>query len=153
MRKVILAAGALTLFAAQPVQAQVPQMNFFVTSTPGADSVERGGIRGADEFCGILAYNAGWGDALEWRAYLNLPAAEGRPAVVAKDRIGSGPWYNYNAVVVAQDATELMNGLAPEQVLTESGEAPFTRSGAPAPAALLASAEPDENGRFFCFGR
>jgi hypothetical protein len=60
-----------------------------------------------------------------WRAYLSATAANGQPAVNAKDRIGSGPWYNAKGVLIAQNAADLHNDAATktgkETSLTEKG--------------------------------
>ena len=45
--------------------------------------------------------------AKTWRAYLSTQAADGKPAVNARDRIGKGPWQNSKGVVVAKDVAEL----------------------------------------------
>ena len=38
-----------------------------------------------------------------WHAYLSQQAKNGMPAVNARDRIGSGPWYNQRGQMVARD--------------------------------------------------
>ena len=42
-----------------------------------------------------------------WRAYLSTQAADGKPAINARDRIGSGPWQNFKGEVVAQSVDDL----------------------------------------------
>jgi hypothetical protein len=67
-----------------------------------------GGLRGADAICQNLAAGAGAGDK-RWRAYLSAesdPDNGGRPTN-ARDRIGSGPWFNASLVLVARDVDEL----------------------------------------------
>jgi len=46
-----------------------------------------------------------------WRAYLSVERdpANGNQPTHAKDRIGSGPWYNINRVLLANNGTELHN--------------------------------------------
>ena len=45
--------------------------------------------------------------AKTWRAYLSTQAADGAPAVNARDRIGKGPWKNAKGAVVAKDVADL----------------------------------------------
>ena len=75
------------------VSAQQNQMSFFVTSAGSGNGANLGGLAGADKICQTLAASAG-GGSKTWRAYLSAKAANGQPAVNAKDRIGNGPWYN-----------------------------------------------------------
>lgn len=95
-------------------------MSFFVTSEgTGARGGNLGGLAGADAICQQLAEAAGVGGRT-WHAYLSSSAEN------ARDRIGTGPWYNYAGVMVAADveslhADGLSNG-APQHVLTEYGE-------------------------------
>src|SRR5919197_2306321 len=72
--------------------AQTPPqpMSFFVTSAGKGDGANYGGLAGADAHCQALATAAGRGSAT-WHAYLST---QGPGAVNARDRIGSGPWYN-----------------------------------------------------------
>src|SRR5204863_414482 len=65
-----------------------------------------GGLEGADRYCQQLAQSAGAGSRT-WHAYLSTQAADGKPAVNARDRIGKGPWQNAKGVVVAKDVDEL----------------------------------------------
>lgn len=98
-------------------------MSFFVSSTgSGARGGNFGGLAGADAFCQELADAAGVGDRT-WHAYLSTTTAD------ARDRIGSGPWYNFADEMVAADVESLhTDGLAngtderPNQVLTEYGD-------------------------------
>ena len=62
--------------------------------------------------------------AKTWRAYLSTQAADGQPAVNARDRIGKGPWQNSKGVVVAKDVAELhgANNLTKQTALTEKGD-------------------------------
>ncbi|MFN7939763.1 MAG: hypothetical protein U0R19_40930 [Bryobacteraceae bacterium] len=70
-------------------QARAP-MTFFITSTGAGNGANLGGLAGADAHCQKLAAAAGAGDKT-WRAYLSAAAADGKPAVNARDRIGKGP--------------------------------------------------------------
>src|SRR6516164_10064163 len=88
------AAMALIVSAgvAQQAPPQAPNMTFFVTSAGLGKGADLGGLAGADRQCQTLAQSAGAG-AKTWHAYLSAAAANGQPAVNARDRIGAGPWY------------------------------------------------------------
>ena len=81
-------------------------MTFFVTSEPIGDGGNLGGLEGADAHCQMLATRVGAGD-FTWRAYLSTQARPGKPAVNARDRIGEGPWHNFNGVMVASSIAHL----------------------------------------------
>ena len=110
-RSIVLAAVIATLawsnaaFAQRP-PPQFPDMTFFITSKSGPDGANFGGINGADRHCRALATRAGAG-AKTWRAYLSTQAQGGKPAINARDRIGTGPWVNSAGVQVAANVDEL----------------------------------------------
>ena len=79
---------------------------FFVTSTGLGRGGDLGGLAGADAHCQALANAEGAGDH-SWRAYLSTSASQGRPAVNARDRIGKGPWYNAEGLLIAANLDEL----------------------------------------------
>ena len=81
-------------------------MSFFVTSVGNGDGANLGGLAGADAHCQTLAAAVGAGDKT-WHAYLSTQAANGQPAVNARDRIGAGPWYNAKGARVAQNVGDL----------------------------------------------
>ena len=83
-----------------------PMMNFFVTSVPVGDGGNLGGLAGADAYCQTLATAVGAGNRT-WHAYLSTQARPGKPAVNARDRIGTGPWYNFRGEMIAQDLAHL----------------------------------------------
>ena len=123
------ALAAISLVAVQPAQAQSAATSFFVTSNGIGNGGNLGGLAGADNYCQTLAQAAGSGAnasgvAKVWRAYLSTQAADGKPAVNARDRIGKGPWQNSKGVVVAKDVAELhgANGLTKQSALSEKGE-------------------------------
>jgi hypothetical protein len=95
-----------SLVAAQPAHAQSANTTFFVTSNGIGNGANLGGLAGADNYCQTLAQAAGAG-AKTWHAYLSAQAADGKPAVNARDRIGKGPWQNSKGVVIAKDVAEL----------------------------------------------
>ena len=114
---------AATLIAAQPARAQSAYTTFFVTSTGIGNGGNLGGLAGADNYCQTLAQAAGAG-ARTWHAYLSTQAADGKPAVNARDRIGKGPWQNSKGVVIARDVVELhaANNLTKQTALSEKGD-------------------------------
>lgn len=126
----------LTLFvlslAAMPAAAQ--DLSFFITSAGPGDGANLGGLEGADAHCQKLAAAAGAGGKT-WRAYLSQSAAgRNNPAVNARDRIGSGPWYNAKGVMVAKNADDLHsdnNKLGKEGSLTEKGDVVNGRGDSP----------------------
>ena len=102
---------------------QTPPMTFFITSAGPGQGADLGGLAGADAHCQALAKAAGAGDRT-WRAYLSATPADGRPAVNARDRIGSGPWHNAKGVQVAAGVADLHgdnNKLSKEHSLDEKG--------------------------------
>lgn len=121
MRSVHLAAVVtLLLTASSPLGlAQDAEMSFFLTSAGSGVGADLGGLEGADRHCQTLAQAAGAGDRT-WHAYLSTTGAAG---VNARNRIGSGPWSNFNGVVVAQSVEQLHgdNNLTKETVVTEKG--------------------------------
>lgn len=119
MRKTMLIA---LLVAAAPASAQ-NTMSFFITSAGPGDGAKLGGLAGADAHCKQLADASGV-TGKTWRAYLSAKAEGGQPAVHAKDRIGTGPWYNQKGVMVAQSVADLHsdnNKLGKENSLNEKG--------------------------------
>ena len=89
------------------VGGHVIKGTFFVTSdtSPTADL---GGLKGADARCQLLADAAGFG-AHGFHAYLSAehdPNDESK-TVDARDRIGTGPWYNSQGVLLAKDSSAL----------------------------------------------
>jgi hypothetical protein len=81
-------------------------MTFFVTSRPIGDGGNLGGLEGADAHCQALATEVGAGGKT-WRAYLSTQARPGQPAVNARDRIGTGPWFNFDGVMIASSVAHL----------------------------------------------
>ncbi|MGY8798833.1 MAG: hypothetical protein ACKVG4_08640 [Longimicrobiales bacterium] len=123
MRKAIAVIAALAFAGVAPVSAQDADMSFFITSAGPGDGANLDGLAGADQHCEDLAYAAGFGD-LRWRAYLSALESNGTMAVNARDRIGSGPWYNFSGDMIARDVTDLHSddaNLTKESILTEKG--------------------------------
>ena len=139
-----LAAASLAVLAAQPARAQSADMSFFVTSTGIGNGGNLGGLAGADNYCQTLAQAAGAG-AKTWHAYLSPQAADGKPAVNARDCIGKGPWRNSKAVVIAKDVTELhgANNLTKQTALSEKGDVINGRGDTPNRHDVLTGSQPD----------
>jgi hypothetical protein len=154
MRKVLFAAAAAMVFGIKPAAAQEP-MKFFVPSTAGPALSGPRGIAGADEHCQLRGYAAGFGD-FEWRAYLNVPASNGKPAQKAAERIGSGPWYNLEGDWIASNPAELTgggHGLTRQTAVAEQGGKPFSAASTTAPEELLKTGQADSRGFYLCFAR
>ncbi len=113
---------AVTLGSVAVLMAQTSQtMTFFITSSGVGEGGNLGGLVGADRHCRVLAATVGVGTKT-WRAYLSAAPANGQPGVNAKDRIGSGPWFNANGVKVAENVADLHsenNKLGKEGSLSE----------------------------------
>jgi hypothetical protein len=141
------AAAGLVLTAAQPANAQAAATTFFVTSTGIGNGANLGGIAGADNHCQELAQAAGANAAAvkTWHAYLSTQAADGKPAINARDRIGKGPWQNSKGVVIAKDVTELhgANNLTKQTALSEKGEIINGRGDTPNRHDMLTGSQPD----------
>lgn len=119
----MIVAGALVT-AACGRGADPEGMTFFVTSATVRNGGDLGGLAGADAHCQRLAESAG-ARGREWRAYLSAAPEDGRPAVHARDRIGTGPWVNVRGVQIATSIADLHgggNGLRRRTSLNERGE-------------------------------
>src|SRR5579859_4616317 len=114
----ISSVALLAGIAVQPAQAQSANTTFFVTSAGPGKGGDLGGIEGADKHCQTLATAAG-ATAKTWHAYLSTQAADGKPAVNARDRIGKGPWQNSKDVADLHSAS---NNLTKQTTLNEKGE-------------------------------
>lgn len=90
-----------------PTAPSGPTVSFFVTSATSVTG-NLGGLTGADATCQRLAAAAGHGGRT-WRSYLSVERdpANGNQPTHARDRIGTGPWYNASLVLVANNVTEL----------------------------------------------
>ena len=111
-------ACAVCLAALIPAaHAQDAKMSFFITSQGPGNGANLTGLAGADGHCQSLAQAVGAGGKT-WRAYLSTTAAN------ARDRIGSGPWYNAGGVMIAKDLAALhgdANLIDKQTELTEKG--------------------------------
>ena len=128
-RALTLATTASLLLAACASPTAKEPMGFFVSSTGSGKGADLGGLAGADALCQKLAASAGAGNKT-WRAYLSVPGEfpsqakpQGVASVNARDRIGTGPWYNAKGELIARDVVQLHNGnnLSKETALDEKG--------------------------------
>ena len=105
MNKVVLSGMILATVLSGGAFAQqaTGPMSFFVTSAGSGDGANLGGLEGADAICQARAEAAGAGDRT-WRAYLST---QGDGAVNARDRIGSGPWFNARGAQIAANVDAL----------------------------------------------
>ena len=121
MLRLLGVATLLALAIAYPAFTQDANMSFFLTSMGPGDGANLGGLDGADRHCDMLAGAAGAGGKT-WRAYLSTTGSGG---VNARDRIGSGPWYNYGGDMVARNVADLhsdSNNLTKQTQLNEKGQ-------------------------------
>jgi len=154
---ILILLGSSLMLAQQPAQ-QAPQhpMTFFVTSAGGGDGANLGGLAGADRICQTRAEAVGAGSHT-WHAYLSTQASGGQPAVNARDRIGSGPWYNAKGAQIAKDVGDLHgdtleqarlgSNLGKQSALTEKGAVNNGVGDTPNTHDMLTGSQPD--GRAF----
>src|ERR1700694_4784281 len=140
----LMAAASFAVLADRSAQAQSADTSFFVTSTGIGNGGNLGGLAGADNQCQPRAQAAVAGTKT-WHAYLSTQAADGKPAVNARDRIGKGPWRNSKAVVIAKDVTELhgANNLTKQTALSEKGAVINGRGDTPNRHDVLTGSQPD----------
>ena len=147
--RIIAPAGimfAAAVLPAAPALAQSADTTFFLTSNGVGNGGNLGGLAGADNHCQTLAQAAGFGAPKTWHAYLSTQAADGQPAVNAKDRIGRGPWKNAKGVVVAKDVADLhsaSNNLTKETAVSEKGEVINGVGDRPTRHDVLTGSQPD----------
>ncbi len=129
------------------------EMSFFITSVGMGNGADLGGLEGADAHCASLAQAAG-STRENWKAYLSTSMVvernEGSPAqfnpgVNARERIGSGPWYNAKGVEIAASLDDLHgpgNKIDIETGLNESGEPIKGRGEEPNQHDILTGSDP-----------
>ncbi|WP_170527105.1 MULTISPECIES: hypothetical protein [unclassified Ruegeria] len=94
-------------------QSAGEEMSFFITSVGKGDGANLGGLEGADAHCNALA--SATGSTKTFAAYLSTSMSIDRSTdpmtitngVSARDRIGSGPWYNANGELIANNVEDL----------------------------------------------
>lgn len=127
-----------TATLAQPAEADT-SMSFFITSSNMGEGANLGGLTGADAHCRSLAEAAGV-TGKSWAAYLSTSSEH------ARDRIGSGPWYNVNGVLMANNLDELHYSnvnLTKANSLTEKGAVVNGRGDDPNEHDVLTGSNPD----------
>jgi hypothetical protein len=113
LRRDVSAATAHRPHAVVPV-TEVCQMDLHASA--------RSTMRCAPPACAYCRASGAGGKT--WRAYLSTQAADDKPAINARDRIGPGPWQNFKGEVVAQSVDDLHsdnNKLNMQTSLTERG--------------------------------
>ncbi|MEO9898193.1 MAG: hypothetical protein ABJD13_18290 [Paracoccaceae bacterium] len=116
--KIVAATAALaTCVVGSAANAQsatdTDKMSFFITSVGKGDGANLGGLEGADAHCNALASAAG--SSKSWAAYLSTSMVIDRSTnpltvtngISARDRIGSGPWYNAKGEMIAKNVDDL----------------------------------------------
>jgi hypothetical protein len=116
---------------------ELPRFSFFVTSLESivklaqssdgfggdlryGETGDGAGLRGADKICAAIAEASMPGaGAKQWRAFLSASTGGANGgALHARDRIGSGPWYDRQARLVASGLDDLLGGIRPTQADT-----------------------------------
>ena len=97
-----------------------PWFTFFTTSQAGLVSFaadcelglggDLGGLEGADDICTELAQRSNPGDGKTWRAFLSAARDPNGNRVNAIDRIGQGPWHDFNNRLLAETIDDLLPG-------------------------------------------
>ena len=111
-RTIGLSALAIALlgFAAHWAQGQQrppPAMSFFIAQNPTGTG-NLGGIAGGDQICqNAAAASGGLNFNHTWHAYLSQEQRGAAPRLNARDRIGSGPWYNAKGQLIAGNVADL----------------------------------------------
>jgi hypothetical protein len=135
--RTVLICALLTFSGA--AYAQDTTMSFFVTSQGPGKGADLGGLSGADAHCQSLAEAAGI-SGKTWRAYLSTDTEN------AKDRIGSGPWFNVKGEKIADNVASLhgdSNGINKQTALDEKGQVVNGRGDEPNRHDILTGSNPD----------
>ena len=152
-RKIVLVSAAAATVALLTACASTPAtgpMGFFVTSVGSGNGADLGGLAGADAHCQKLATAAGAGQRT-WRAYLSttevaaVAPAAATPAMHARDRIGTGPWFNAKGELIAKDVASLHgdNNVTKATALDENGAMVKGRGDTPNQHDILTGSRPD----------
>ena len=152
-RRIIFASVTAVTVALLAACASTPPagpMGFFVTSAGSGKGADLGGLAGADAHCQKLATSAGAGQRT-WRAYLSttevaaVAPAAAIPAVHARDRIGTGPWFNAKRELIAMNVASLHsdNNLTKATALDENGALVKGRGDTPNQHDILTGSRPD----------
>ncbi len=93
--------------AQQPAPLQ-PQVASFFIAENSSGTGNLGGIAGADQICQNEAQSlGGQAAARTWHAYLSQEQRGTQPRINARDRVGSGPWYNVKGQLIASNVADL----------------------------------------------
>lgn len=143
----LAALAVATLAGCASVEPGPKGMSFFVTSVNPGRGGDLGGLEGADRHCQALAQAVGAGGRT-WHAYLSTQAPKlADPGYVnARDRIGTGPWYNVQGVLIARSVEELhspASNLNKQTALTEKGQIVNGRTEKPNTHDILTGSRPD----------
>jgi hypothetical protein len=102
-----LGSAAMLAQAQQPAQPQPQTASFFVAENPSGTG-NLGGLAGADQICQSQAQALGGAAATKtWHAYLSQEQRGNTPKVNARDRIGTGPWFNVKGQLIASNVADL----------------------------------------------
>jgi Collagenase NC10 and Endostatin len=111
-RTIALSAIAIALLGspaqrAHGQQQPPPAMTFFIAQNPTGTG-NLGGIAGADQICQNAAQAAGGLNFNHtWHAYLSQQQRGDQPRINARDRVGTGPWYNAKGQLIASSVADL----------------------------------------------
>lgn len=143
----IITSSLVSLLCTTYAAAQDNSLSFFITSANPGKGGDLGGLEGADAHCQELAESAGAGGRT-WRAYLSTQGAKLNDADVvhARDRIGSGPWYNAKGEMIAENVEDLHstnNNVNKQTALDENGQMVNGRTEKPNKHDILTGSRPD----------
>jgi hypothetical protein len=118
-RTIVLSAIATTFLGSAALLAQAQQgpvplptcatcgVSFFIAENPTGTG-NLGGIAGADQVCQNAAQALGGQNASRtWHAYISQEQRGAAPRINARDRIGTGPWYNVKSQLIASNVADL----------------------------------------------
>jgi hypothetical protein len=104
---IALLGSAAMLAQAQQQQMQPDLASFFVAENSNGTG-NLGGLSGADQICQTEAQAIGGRAATRtWHAYVSQEQRGTTPRINARDRIGSGPWYNVKGQMIASSIADL----------------------------------------------
>ncbi|ASJ71004.1 hypothetical protein [Granulosicoccus antarcticus] len=134
------------LSACSAIKSETPavpdnSMSYFITSVNPGSGADLGGLAGADEYCSELASSVGV-TGKSWKAYLSSSTEN------ARDRIGSGPWFNADGIVVATSVDNLhsdSNNLTKLTSVSETGAVINGRGDEPNRHDILTGSDVDGN--------
>jgi hypothetical protein len=102
-----LGSAAILAQAQQQGQLQPQVASFFVAENPNG-TANLGGLTGADQMCQSQAQALGGQAAMRtWHAYLSQEQRGNQPRINARNRIGTGPWYNVKGQLIASNVADL----------------------------------------------